>query len=713
MKVLLLISFTIAVSADFFHTHGPATLVQLKQHDLPSLYSFSYDGSSSGGGFHMETGDASGAKTGSYGIKGIDGRVRTVNYIADAGGFRATVDTNEPGVEGKNSADVTVTTSGRYVPSAVSAGAGDGAGFGGGAAVFGDGGGAPTPYNFAYGDAASGGPWQQESGDSSGYKSGSYGLRDEEGRTRTVSYVADAGGFRASVSSNEPGVEDRSSADATFSTAPGSAAFLAASSGPQILPAPAGPQRTGYGTIDASGAYSFAYGDTAGGPWQRESGDPSGSKSGSYGLRDDDGRVRTVNYVADGGGFRASVSSNEPGVEGDSPADAAFSKSAEPTFPASSGQFPGDPSAPQSYGPLGSGRTAPSGPISTGFGTTDASGRYSFSYGDSASGPWQRESGDAANKMGSYGLTDPDGHSRSVSYIADAGGFRASISSNEPGVGNESPADVMVMKRREPSSAPYGAPPTLAGAGSANAGGGGFTSRTAGGGYSFSYGDVSSGPWQKESGDASGSKSGSYGLKDIDGRVRSVNYVADAGGFRASISSNEPGVESKSPADVAISTALVPVGESVSAFGASPSHGPQSVSAPYSFGYVRSQGGGTSFHKESGDASGSKMGSYGIKGADGHIRTVHYVADAGGFRASISSNEPGVDSSKNPADTSISQAEGAVAVSHSALTASSHGTDHHKVAFVAPVIPVAIVQPGGFYYKTDVAHWDFGKARRL
>ena len=39
--------------------------------------------------------------------------------------------------------------------------------------------------------------------------------------------------------------------------------------------------------------------------------------------------------------------------------------------------------------------------------------------------------------------------------------------------------------------------------------------------------------------------SGSYGLRDADGRIRTVNYVADAHGYRASISTNEPGTDVK------------------------------------------------------------------------------------------------------------------------------------------------------------------------
>ena len=52
-------------------------------------------------------------------------------------------------------------------------------------------------------------------------------------------------------------------------------------------------------------------------------------------------------------------------------------------------------------------------------------------------------------------------------------------------------------------------------------------------------------------------KTGSYGLRDIDGRTRIVNYVADAAGFRASIQTNEPGVEPKDPAATLINKAAV------------------------------------------------------------------------------------------------------------------------------------------------------------
>ncbi|KAG8201757.1 hypothetical protein JTE90_012816 [Oedothorax gibbosus] len=70
-------------------------------------YSFSYlaqgeDGSSS----RQESSDASGRVVGSYTIAVEDGRRRVVDYVADHNGFRATIDTNEPGTDVQHPADV-------------------------------------------------------------------------------------------------------------------------------------------------------------------------------------------------------------------------------------------------------------------------------------------------------------------------------------------------------------------------------------------------------------------------------------------------------------------------------------------------------------------------------------------------------------------------------------------------------------------------------
>ena len=67
---------------------------------------------------------------------------------------------------------------------------------------------------------------------------------------------------------------------------------------------------------DGHGNYAFGYNEdhATGGTFRKEKGGP-GYAAGSYGLRDHDGRVRTVNYVADALGYRASISTNEPGTD--------------------------------------------------------------------------------------------------------------------------------------------------------------------------------------------------------------------------------------------------------------------------------------------------------------------------------------------------------------------------------------------------------------
>ncbi|KAH7966871.1 hypothetical protein HPB49_020211 [Dermacentor silvarum] len=87
-----------------------------EQYYPPQPYSFGYDNADEYGtkSFHKEQGDASNTKTGAYGYSDANGIYRQVKYIADAGGFRAKIDTNEPGTEPGASADATYT--GRPLP---------------------------------------------------------------------------------------------------------------------------------------------------------------------------------------------------------------------------------------------------------------------------------------------------------------------------------------------------------------------------------------------------------------------------------------------------------------------------------------------------------------------------------------------------------------------------------------------------------------------
>ncbi|KAH6925497.1 hypothetical protein HPB50_006189 [Hyalomma asiaticum] len=73
----------------------------------PQPYSFGYDNVDEYGtqSFHKEESDANNVKTGSYGYRDANGTFRKVTYVADADGFRATVDMNEPGTVTGHTAD--------------------------------------------------------------------------------------------------------------------------------------------------------------------------------------------------------------------------------------------------------------------------------------------------------------------------------------------------------------------------------------------------------------------------------------------------------------------------------------------------------------------------------------------------------------------------------------------------------------------------------
>ncbi|KAF8793074.1 Cuticle protein 10.9 like protein [Argiope bruennichi] len=77
-----------------------------------------------------------------------------------------------------------------------------------------------------------------------------------------------------------------------------------------------------------------------------------------------------------------------------------------------------------------------------------------------------------------------------------------------------------------------------------------------------------------------------------------------------------------------------------------------SASTPYQFSYSAPAINGGSTHEETGDEYGRKTGSYTVQNEDGSERIVQYVADENGFRASISTNEPGT-ANQNPADVTI------------------------------------------------------------
>ncbi|KAH6919380.1 hypothetical protein HPB50_029641 [Hyalomma asiaticum] len=120
----------------------------------PRPYSFGYVAQAIGGSSsRQEVGDGNGAVQGVYTLNTPEGGQRKVKYTADAGGFRAVVDTNEPGTQSESPADVALRSSSppayllaaKYGPSGSSYGfarpravyGGAGALYGGGAAGYG------------------------------------------------------------------------------------------------------------------------------------------------------------------------------------------------------------------------------------------------------------------------------------------------------------------------------------------------------------------------------------------------------------------------------------------------------------------------------------------------------------------------------------------------------------------------------------------------
>ncbi|XP_018497421.1 uncharacterized protein LOC108865162 [Galendromus occidentalis] len=81
--------------------------------------------------------------------------------------------------------------------------------------------------------------------------------------------------------------------------------------------------------------------------------------------------------------------------------------------------------------------------------------------------------------------------------------------------------------------------------------------------YAFEYSvqDGEGGHSRQERGDGNGRVTGSYTIQLADGRSRIVEYIADEGGYRANIRTNEFGTESQSPADVGLQSSAIPARE--------------------------------------------------------------------------------------------------------------------------------------------------------
>lgn len=144
------------------------------------------------------------------------------------------------------------------------------------------------------------------------------------------------------------------------------------------------------------------------------------------------------------------------------------------------------------------------GSTSTSSRSQDGSGNYNFKYQiDRAEGGanGRQETGNSDGASGSYHITDPDGRSRTVTYTADAEGFKATVVSNERGTASVNPSDVVFNSPFAAPSAPvdYNNPISYAAAAPWSAGGS-MAQSNAAEPWSSSGASASSAPWSGSSG---------------------------------------------------------------------------------------------------------------------------------------------------------------------------------------------------------------------
>ncbi|CAN8017480.1 unnamed protein product, partial [Ixodes persulcatus] len=287
------------------------------------------------------------------------------------------------------------------------------------------------------------------------------------------------------------------------------------------------------------GNYQFGYNEQhgTGGTSRWESGDGAGNKKGSYSLRGADGRTRTVKYVADGGGFRASIHTNEPGTAPSSPASAGINAPVLATVGATV-----EPTEEATVDPTAEATEAPTVPVWVLVLPRQPtfSDRPLLERASAATGATVLEVATAATSSTSIKLSF-----RRRCVIGGGIPKRVFLQA------------VVFLGVLAVASAGYVGGPVVAvpesGASS------GHRAQDYAGNYNFGYKEAhtTGGSFRQETGDAYGNKAGSYGITDADGRVRIVKYVADAAGFRVHVSTNEPGTAKSTPAAAGFNAPVV------------------------------------------------------------------------------------------------------------------------------------------------------------
>ncbi|CAN8021220.1 unnamed protein product, partial [Ixodes persulcatus] len=504
----------------------------------------------------------------------------------------------------------------------------------------------PQPYSFGYDNTDEFGTrmTRHETGDEFNNKVGSYSYVDALGVARTVNYVADAAGFRVNVDTNEPGTKTSTPAHAQF--------LSSAVEGPHPPPQP---YSFGYDNTDEFGTRMTRH----------ETGDEFNNKVGSYSYVDALGVARTVNYVADAAGFRVNVDTNEPGTKTSTPAHAQFLSSAvEGPHPVLVKAVHAAPVAVPAVHGAPVVHAAP-------FAYARHAAPLAYNFGHARlpricrSAPKLKKIGlnyrlallcfppssDSPTRAGSVSLPVsrwfPSPHLAcqgsvgepvfSSVLICPALDLDYSLSHKRKAAASVASTGVNITRHAilTPRCVFFVQPPQP---------------------YSFGYDNTDefgTRMTRQETGDEFNNKVGSYSYVDALGVARTVNYVADAAGFRVNVDTNEPGTKTSTPAHAQFLSSAVegPHPVLVKAVHAAPvAVRAVPVPQPYSFGYYNIDEFGTRLtRQETGDEFNNKVGSYGYVDAHGIARTVNYVADALGFRATVETNEPGTKTSV-PAD---------------------------------------------------------------
>merc|ERR1712026_312173 len=194
-------------------------------------------------------------------------------------------------------------------------------------------------------------------------------------------------------------------------------------SAPVVPVAVASPEPSQYHAQDDFGQYSFGYSD--GNSVRQEVKTADGVIRGAYSYVDSDGIVQTVNYIADGLGFRVGAT-NLPVHEVDAPAAAPVAVAAAPAVspvaaaaPVAQAAAPVEAVAPAAVPVVAATVDAANNQSHA----QDDYGQFNYGYSNGHSTKQELKTADGVTR-GSYSYVDANGIVQTVNYLSDALGFR-------------------------------------------------------------------------------------------------------------------------------------------------------------------------------------------------------------------------------------------------------------------------------------------------